>query len=242
MAHGPQETGELDLLDHWGYYFCAVVLLQRPDIYQHTVPVIYSDCNLRIQSMEKQLEQQHTDCIKVVLYGPESTGKTTLAKELAAHYNTEWVPEFSRDYLQEKWNREQQICGMDDILPIAAGQMQMENRLLEKANKVLICDTNLLETVVYSQAYFNGFCEPLLLKQALKADYHMYFLTYIDVPWVKDDLRDKPHQRDLMFDKFKKSLDHYEKPYTILKGDFRERFQTAVKMIDELIKEKEIGV
>ncbi|GHA44921.1 hypothetical protein GCM10007103_27620 [Salinimicrobium marinum] len=192
--------------------------------------------------MEKQLEQSRTHIIKIVLYGPESTGKTSLAKALAAHYETEWVPEFSRDYLQEKWDREQLICGREDILPIAVGQMQMENILLERANKVLICDTNLLETVVYSKAYFGGFCEPLLLKQALKAHYDIYFLTYIDVPWVEDDLRDRPDQREFMFDKFKESLDLYEKPYEILRGDFEKRFEKAVKTIDKLIKDRKVGL
>ena len=190
--------------------------------------------------MEKQLEQSRTNCLKVVLFGPESTGKTTLAKQLAEHYDTQWVPEFSRDYLQEKWDREQEICGRDDILPIAAGQMQLENVLSKKANKVLICDTNLLETVVYSRAYFNNFCEPLLLKQALKAHYHLYFLTYIDVPWVADDLRDKPQEREVMFEKFKETLDFYDKPYQILRGNFEERFKAAVKSIDKLLKKKEI--
>ncbi|WP_424492485.1 AAA family ATPase [Salinimicrobium sp. GXAS 041] len=190
--------------------------------------------------MEKQLEQSRTNCLKIVLYGPESTGKTTLAKKLAAHYNTQWVPEFSRDYLQEKWDREREICDMGDILPIAAGQMQLENALLEKSNKVLFCDTNLLETVVYSQAYFNGFCDPLLLKQALKAHYDLYFLTYIDVPWVEDDLRDKPQEREEMFRRFKQTLDVYEKPYQILRGNLQERFEEAVKKIDELLKKKEV--
>lgn len=188
--------------------------------------------------MEKQLEQSRTDCLKIVLYGPESSGKTTLAKKLAVHYNTLCVPEFSRDYLQEKWDREKLICGMEDILPIAAGQMQLENALLERCNKLLICDTNLLETVVYSQAYFNGYCEPLLLKQALKAHYHLYFLTYIDVPWVADDLRDKPAEREEMFQRFKETLDFYDKPYQILRGNLQERFDVAVETIDELLKNK----
>lgn len=191
--------------------------------------------------MEEKLEQQPSDCIKVVLYGPESTGKTTLARKLAAHYDTRWVPEFSRDFLQRKWDREQGVCELNDLLPIAAGQMQMENLLVREANKVLICDTNLLETVVYSRAYFNGFCNPLLLKHALNAFYHVHFLTYIDVAWVEDDLRDRPHQRELMFAKFKETLDTYKKPYVLLRGDFNERFQTAVKTIDQLLKEKEIG-
>lgn len=188
--------------------------------------------------MEKELEQQPTDCFRIVFYGPESTGKTSLARELAAHFNTEWVPEFSRDYLQDKWDQEQKVCEMKDILPIAAGQVQMENLLAKKANEVLFCDTNLLETVVYSKAYFHGFCEPSLLKHALKAHYDLYFLTYIDVPWVEDDLRDRPQQRDLMFAKFKEPLDVYNKPYIILKGTFQERFDTAKRKIVELLKKK----
>lgn len=192
--------------------------------------------------MEKELEQQPADCIRVVLYGPESTGKTTLARELAAHFNTEWVPEFSRDYLQEKWNQEKKLCELEDILPIAAGQIQMENKLAKKANKVLFCDTNLLETMVYSQAYFDGYCHPPLLKHALKAHYDLYFLTYIDMPWVEDDLRDRPHQRDLMFAKFKEPLDAYKKPYIILKGGFQERFETARRTIVEFLKRNEVGL
>ncbi|HET7360806.1 MAG TPA: ATP-binding protein, partial [Salinimicrobium sp.] len=60
--------------------------------------------------MEKELEQNTPTFLKVVLFGPESTGKTSLAKKLAARYNTSWVPEFSREYLQEKWDKEQKIC------------------------------------------------------------------------------------------------------------------------------------
>lgn len=192
--------------------------------------------------MEKKLEQESADCLRVVLYGPESTGKTTLSQMLAAHFETEWVPEFAREFLQEKWNKEQEICDMDDILPIARGQMELENLKAKKAKKVLFCDTNLLETAVYSKAYFNGYCDPKLLKHALKAHYHLYFLTYIDLPWVEDDLRDRPRQREQMFAKFKKPLDDYGKPYFILQGDLQERFVTAVKMIEELLKNKEVGL
>ncbi len=192
--------------------------------------------------MEKELAQEPVDCLRVVLYGPESTGKTTLSQMLAAHFDTEWVPEFSRDYLQDKWDEQKEICSLEDILPIARGQMELENQKARKANKVLFCDTNLLETAVYSGAYFDGFCEPVLLKHALKAHYDLYFLTYIDVPWVEDDLRDRPHQRDLMFAKFKKPLDDYNKPYHILQGSLEERFATAVKMIEELLKNTEVGL
>lgn len=192
--------------------------------------------------MEEQLEQRSRDLLKIVFYGPESTGKTTLAKALAGHFKTEWVPEFSRDYLQEKWDKEQKICEISDIMPIARGQMALENAKAKTASRLLFCDTNLLETAVYSQAYFDGFCEPGLLKQALKAQYDLYFLTYIDTPWVEDDLRDRPHQRELMFSKFKKPLEENNLPYHVLRGTFEQRFDEAVEIIEELIKKKELGL
>ena len=133
--------------------------------------------------MEKEFKQQHSDCIRVVLFGPESTGKTTLSKALARYYNSVWVPEYAREYLQDKWNNERKTCEPSDLLPIALGQMHLENELSQKTNTVLICDTNLLETKVYSEAYYSGSCDPLLEKFAIKNEYDLYLLTYIDVPW-----------------------------------------------------------
>lgn len=190
--------------------------------------------------MEEELEQRRScNLLKIVLFGPESTGKTTLAQMLARHYETEWVPEFMRDYLQRKWNEEQKICEPHDLMPIAKGQMLLENKKAAEADSLLFCDTNLLELVVYSKAYYNEFVDPSLLKHALKAQYDLYFLTYIDVPWVEDDLRDRPLQRDLMFARFKKTLDENDLPYRVLRGNLQQRFQTAVKIIDQL-KNKEI--
>ena len=96
--------------------------------------------------MEKDLTQESNNLLKIVLFGPESTGKTTLSIQLAKHYNTVWVEEFARPYLQEVWNNEQRTCELSDILPIARGQINLENKLAKQANKVLICDTVLLET------------------------------------------------------------------------------------------------
>ena len=140
--------------------------------------------------MEETLRQQPSDCIKVVLFGPESTGKTTLSRQLADHYNTEWVPEYGREYLQKKWDLEQSVCQPVDLLPIAKGQMRLENLLAQKANRVLICDTDLLEYKVYSEMYYANTCNPILEAHALKNYYNLYFLTYIDTPWQADDLRD----------------------------------------------------
>ncbi|KAB1068328.1 ATP-binding protein [Tamlana haliotis] len=187
--------------------------------------------------MEEKFRQEPANCIKVVLFGPESTGKTTLSRQLARHYNSVWVPEYAREYLQNKWNNERKTCETKDLLPIAEGQMRFENELAKKTDTVLICDTDLLETKVYSEVYYLGSCDPILEKYALENSYNLYFLTYIDTPWEADDLRDKPNQREEMFEAFQNELIKHDKPYVLLKGSKVERLKTAVKHIDKLLKE-----
>ena len=185
--------------------------------------------------MEEKFKQQSTDIVKIVLFGPESTGKTTLSEQLARHYNTVWVPEYAREYLQDKWNNERKTCEPKDLLPIAEGQMRLENELAQKATDLLICDTDLLETKVYSEAYYLGYCDPVLEKYALENQYDLYFLTYIDIPWEMDDLRDKPNERERMFLYFKETLEQYNRKFVILKGDKKTRLKTAVEHIDNLL-------
>lgn len=184
--------------------------------------------------MEEKFKQKPSDIIKVVLFGPESTGKTTLSEQLARYYNTVWVPEYAREYLQDKWNNERKTCEPQDLLPIAEGQMRLENELTQKASGVLICDTDLMETKVYSEAYYLGYCDPILEKYALENTYDIYFLTYIDIPWEKDDLRDKPNERERMFLYFKDTLEKYHRNFVILKGDKKTRLATAVDYINQL--------
>ena len=186
--------------------------------------------------MESLLKQGKSDCIKVVLFGPESTGKTTLAKQLAEHYQTKWVPEYMRDYLQEKWDNRQKTCEQEDLLPIAIGQMKLENKLVKDAKSILFCDTNLLEIKTYSEIYYDGECDPLILKYASENIYDLYFLTYIDVPWEKDDLRDKPNERDYVFKTFKETLKINNLPFVELRGSKKERLQEAIYNIDKLLK------
>ncbi|MDD7884593.1 ATP-binding protein [Flavivirga sp. 57AJ16] len=186
--------------------------------------------------MEEKYKQEPANCIKVVLFGPESTGKTTLSKQLARHYNSVWVPEYAREYLQNKWNNERKTCEPDDLLPIAEGQMRLENELAKKTDSILICDTDLLETKVYSEAYYSGSCDPTLEKYAVENTYHLYFLTYTDTPWEADDLRDKPEHREKMFQAFQNELIENNKPYVLLKGDKKQRLETAIKHIDKLLK------
>ena len=188
--------------------------------------------------MEKTLEQITADCIKVVLYGPESTGKSTLSKALAEHYKTAYVPEYARSYLQVKWNQHRAICAKEDLGPIALGQMQLENERLRKANKLLICDTDLLQTKVYSEVYYNGYCDPKISYYAIVNTYDLYFLCAVDIPWVPDDLRDKPNERDKMFSAFKNELEKQNLPYVLLKGSHQNRMDIATKHIDALLDQK----
>jgi NadR type nicotinamide-nucleotide adenylyltransferase len=188
--------------------------------------------------MEEDLKQRVVNLVKVVLFGPESTGKTTLASLLAEHYETVWVPEFARDYLQEKFNRTQIICEYSDLLPIAKGQMRLENELAMEANRVLICDTDLLETQVYSEQYYEGRVDPLLRKYAELNTYDLYLLTDIDVPWEPDDLRDRPHQREEMFRAFEQALIDFERDYIRLSGSQDQRMEMAIDHIDRLLKNR----
>ncbi|AQS94111.1 nicotinate-nucleotide adenylyltransferase [Polaribacter sp. BM10] len=189
--------------------------------------------------MEKELKQDPINIVKVVLFGPESTGKTTLSRQLARYYNTVWAPEFAREYLQDKWNNERKTCEKDDLLPIAIGQMKLENSLAKKADKILICDTDLLETKVYSEEFYGGFVDDKLNEAATKNQYDLYLLTYIDTPWEADDLRDRPEERLEMFKAFEKALIKNKRPYLLLKGDKETRLKNATEAINKIIENKD---
>jgi len=191
--------------------------------------------------MEKNLRQQKTAIIKIALFGTESTGKTTLAKQLAEYYETEWVPEFARDYLQEKWEENQHVCVADDMMPIAYGQVALENEKLSLAKKYLFSDTNLMVTKVFSEVYY-GFCDPLLNEAALEHEYDLFFLTDIDVPWEKDDIRDTPEGRESMFSVFKQALIVSGKPFITLSGNKESRLAQAIAIIDHLTLAKQHGI
>lgn len=190
--------------------------------------------------MEKNLKQESSEIIKIALFGPESTGKTTLAKQLAEHFDTVWTPEFARDYLQEKWDKMAQICDVNDMLPIAYGQTKLENQSLSTANKYLFCDTNLMVTKVFSEVYYN-FCDPVLDKAARKHKYDLIFLTDIDVPWERDDLRDKAEGRESVFTVFKQTLVKNDKPFITLSGNEETRLKKAVAIVNDLEKALKMG-
>ena len=180
--------------------------------------------------------QTSSRCLRVVLYGPESTGKTTLAKALADHYQTVWVPEFARPYLQEKWDKEQAVCTLDDLPIIAQGQLAAENAAIQRANKLIFCDTNILVTKVWSETHFKGYCAPELNTILAQTHYDFYLLTSIDVPWEKDDMRDRPNDREQMFTYFKQQLVTYNFPFLVLEGNPQERVEKSLTAIDQLLE------
>lgn len=186
--------------------------------------------------MEENIKQLAVDppVIKIAIVGPECTGKTTLARSLAEHYQTEWVPEFARDYLQQKFNRHQSICEPGDMLPILRGQIASENEAAKRARIFLFSDTCALQSKVYSELYY-GNTDPALEKAARKHKYDLFFLTHVDVPWEKDDLRDRPNDRENYFQIFRDALVQYDKPFIVLSGNRDERLQQAVGVLDQLV-------
>lgn len=191
--------------------------------------------------MVKTLKQRQSNCLKIVLFGPESTGKTTLAKQLATHFKTEWVPEYMRTYLEEKWQVSREKISEEDLIPIALGQLNSENELSEKVDDLLILDTNVLEIKVYSQYYYNGFCPDQILKICKSATYDFYFLTGIDVPWEVDELRDRPNDRAQLFCIFEAQLNEKNLPYHILTGSNKERLSNAIEIITKLLSQRRHG-
>ena len=185
--------------------------------------------------MEKDLKQFNSDIIKVVINGPESSGKTTLTKQLAEYFNTEYVPEFARDYLQEKWDLKKEVCSKEDLLVIVKEQVNLENELSSKANKVLLLDTNIITTVNWSITHFDGFCDPWIKKQTELLHYDHYLITNIDIPWVKDDLRDRPNERESMLSFLINHHDIRGLKYSIISGDIDERRSQSIDIIKNLI-------
>ena len=182
--------------------------------------------------MEENIAQDQSLIKRVVICGPESTGKSTMTRNLAAHFKTNFVDEFARDFLQNKWNNKQEVCSKEDLLEIAKGQIELENLKIKKSSKLIFCDTNILTTISWSKTHFNGFCDPWIQKKARTLKYHYYLILNTDVPWVNDDLRDRPINRKKMFLAHKKELDYASVDYDIINGsDFQKRLFAAIDYI-----------
>ena len=191
--------------------------------------------------MEENLKQQSTEIIKIAICGPECTGKTTLAIQLAEHFNTVWIPEFACNYLQQKKDVNQKKYQKEDLLPIAFGQTNLENEGLKSAKTLVFTDTNLMVTKVFSDIHY-GDTDPVIEKAAKKHKYDLFFLTDVDVPWQKENLRDTPTDREKTLQVFEENLIKYNKPYIKIAGSKEKRFQKAVALISNLLESKKLGL
>jgi NadR type nicotinamide-nucleotide adenylyltransferase len=169
-------------------------------------------------------------CRRVVVFGPESTGKTTLARRLAEHYRTVWVPEWARSHLDPQGG----ACRESDIERIALGQAASEDTLARLAERVLICDTDTLTTTIWSEVYFSR-VPNWVAALAARRRHDLYLLCDIDVPWVSDGQRDMPHRREEFLARCRAALERHGRPYVLVQGGWDERFRTAVTAIDRLL-------
>jgi NadR type nicotinamide-nucleotide adenylyltransferase len=170
------------------------------------------------------------DLVKIAITGPESTGKSWLASQLADHYNTVYVPEFARSYIDGL----DRPYGHDDIIEIARGQMRMEQEMALKANRILICDTELIVTKIWSLHKY-GACDPIILNSIIENQYDLFLLCDVDLPWEEDPQREHPQLRKFFYDWYKRELDGYGFRYEIIRGMGPQRLERAVKLLDGVI-------
>lgn len=166
---------------------------------------------------------------KVVIIGPESTGKSTLTQQLATNYKTAWCPEFAREYLLQNGSD----YSFDDLLNIARGQLVLEDSLLEKAkNNLYFIDTDMYVMKVWCEVAFNN-CHTWILKQIALRKYDLILLCDTDLPWVKDELREYPdlHTRQRLFKMYKDLLINQRTNWAVISGSYAERLQMALSVI-----------
>lgn len=168
---------------------------------------------------------------RVVLTGPESTGKTTLARQLARHYETVWAPEYLRTFVEDKGA----LPGPADSRLVADGHLAQEQALLEQAQHVLFLDTDLISTYLYHRHYF-GEQPSWLLNLSLQHAGDLYLLADIDIPWIPEEgQRDGPATRATLHARFRSELVTRNLPHVLLSGTPSHRLHRACEAIDKLL-------
>lgn len=180
--------------------------------------------------MEKKITHGQEFMIKISITGPESTGKSWLAEQLAKHYSTSWVPEFARAYLQQI----ERPYTYADILYIAQQQLNSEIAA-GKNNSLLFCDTDFCVTTIWCNVKY-GECHQWISDQLDKNEYGLYLLCDIDLPWQYDPLREHPEMRKELFTMYHDLLKEKHFNYRIVKGKDDTRLQHAIRFVDEFLK------
>ncbi|HYD93159.1 MAG TPA: AAA family ATPase [Candidatus Paceibacterota bacterium] len=171
---------------------------------------------------------------RVCVLGAESTGTTTLARALAEHYKTVWVPEYGRFYSEGKlYGGEEAAWRSEEFTAIAEAQCALEDSLAEASTGLVICDTDAFATSLWHERYM-GTRSPAVEEIAAKRQYDLYLLTGDEIPFEQDGTRDGEHIRHDMHARFIERLTEEGKPYLLVTGSREERLAAAVAAIDKL--------
>ena len=168
---------------------------------------------------------------KIAIVGPESTGKTTLASQLAQALHTVWIPEYAREFLEQLGRP----YVREDLIDIAKGQLALENQGLPQANKWLICDTNLLVIKIWEEFRY-GAQHPDIGERMNLSTFALYILTKTDIPWTADDQRESPDlaERQELFSLYEQALLQAGVSYITVSGTPDMRLDQALRAIGEL--------
>ncbi|MEI6815029.1 MAG: ATP-binding protein [Bacteroidota bacterium] len=166
--------------------------------------------------------------LKVAILGAESTGKTTLCKDLANHFDTVWVPEYAREYLANL-NRNYTL---EDLMEISKQQLIYQRNALDKANKLLFVDTEMIILKVWCDDKFKT-CPDFISNELKQQKFDIYLIMANDIAWEYDPLRENPDRRDYLFDIYIKELERINANYRIIGGLGEDRLNNAVKAIEE---------
>ena len=177
------------------------------------------------------MEQKSQKRVKrVVLIGPESTGKTELAEFLSKEFNTVFVPEYAREYIENLGHH----YSYEDVVHIAKKQLELEMEFLEKANEILFYDTYLIITKVWFQVVYHKI--PEWIDQAIRdSKIDLFLLCNTDLEWIADNVRENGGEmRNKLFEMYEAEIKKYGFNYKIVKGIGEERFQNAFNIVNEL--------
>ena len=165
--------------------------------------------------------------IRIAITGPESSGKTTLAEQLALQTNGTWIPEYAREFL-EQLNRP---YTQNDLDTIAKGQLEAWKNA--PVSTIQFFDTDMTVMKVWSDFKF-GNCSPFILEALNLQTFDHYFLCQPDIEWEEDPLREHPEQREELFELYLKELTKRNLPFTIIGGTHEERMKMCLKVVSTI--------